>query len=97
MKGRRDFESFYQAQCAWDDGMAESIARHIGDSNMVVLAGNGHIYRKFGIPERAYRRTRLAYKTVYTAPVDTEATLADGDFIWVTGTLQKPKRHFTKS
>ena len=77
--------------------MAESIARNIGTSQMIVLAGNGHIYRKFGIPKRAYRRTRLAYQTVYLAPVGTEAALSDGDFIWVTATPQKPKRHFTDS
>ena len=95
MQGRGNFETFYQAQCAWDDGMAESIARHIETSNMVVLAGNGHIYRKFGIPERAYRRTGLSFKTVYLAPVDTDATLSDGDFIWVTATHQIQKRYLT--
>ena len=95
VKGRDNFETFYQAQCAWDDGMAESIARNTGDSKMIVLAGNGHIYRNFGIPERAYRRTNLAFKTVYLTTVGTKATLPDGDFIWVTPMNKKPKRHLT--
>jgi len=87
--GRDDFESFYMAQCAWDEGMAESIARGIGKSKMVVLTGNGHIYRKFGIPARTYRRTSLPYRTIYLAPAGTDISLSDGDYIWATAAAKR--------
>ncbi len=78
------FAYFYQAQCAWDDTMAEVIARSLGDRVMVVLAGNGHIIKKFGIPERAHRRTHVPYQTVYPISVGQTAEWSFGDYIWVT-------------
>ena len=84
MKGREDFDSFYAAQCAWEDGMAQAIADNLADSTFVVIAGNGHIVRKFGIPNRAYARTGVPFRTIYLATPNSEVDLADGDFIWVT-------------
>lgn len=84
IKGRDDFESFYAAQCVWEDAMAESIARHYTGSPMVVLAGNGHIYRKFGIPERAFKRTKAPYRTVYPNSAGRPANLSEADYIWIT-------------
>ena len=89
-KGREDFEDFYMAQCVWEDTMAEAIARNYTGSKMVVLAGNGHIYRKFGIPDRAYNRTHLPFRTVYPTPAVTRATLSEADYIWVTETSPAP-------
>lgn len=82
--GQNEFESFYEAQCAWEDGMAEAIADQGEVDMMVALVGNGHIVRKFGIPERAYKRVALAYRTVYLATHGMTVTAADGDFIWTT-------------
>lgn len=56
------FEFFYQAQLAWDQSMAFSIAEffknagaiHESPLQMVVIAGTGHSLR-FGIPERVIR------------------------------------------
>ena len=79
-----NFDYFYEAQCLWDETMAESIARQMPPGIMVVLAGNGHIVNKFGIPQRAFRRTSLSYRTVYLATVGKDIELAFGDFIWVT-------------
>jgi uncharacterized iron-regulated protein len=84
LSGREDFESFYEAQCAWEDGMAQAVADNLDDAAMVVLAGNGHITHKFGIPDRAFRRSRASFYTVYLAAPGTNASKADGDFIWVT-------------
>ena len=84
MKGREDFDSFYAAQCAWEDGMAQAIADNLADNTFVVIAGNGHIVRKFGIPNRAYARTGVPFRTIYLATPNSEVDLADGDFIWVT-------------
>lgn len=79
-----EFEHFYEAQCTWEDTMADAIARKIGSRSMVVLCGNGHIVRKFGIPNRALRRNGLDFRTVYLAPVGTRAEGRDADYIWAT-------------
>lgn len=90
IKGRNDFESFYAAQCAWEDGMAKSVAENLGDDTMVVIAGNGHIKRKFGIPNRAFARNQAPFKTIYPVSPHAEVSLDDGDFIWVTEESRKP-------
>lgn len=83
IKGRYEFENFYAAQCAWEEGMAENISQHLRRNIMVVLAGNGHIIRKFGIPQRAHKRTGASYLTLYLATPTMEVARGDGDFIWV--------------
>ena len=87
-KGRDDFESFYQAQCAWEDAMAEVVAAQPDDKRVIVLAGNGHIIQKFGIPNRAYGRNPRPFRTIYPTPVGTRAELRDADYIWVTSPEQ---------
>jgi uncharacterized iron-regulated protein len=83
LKGRKNFDNFYAAQCAWEDGMAQAIADNLKQRVMVVIAGNGHIVRKFGIPDRAYSRTNAPFRTIYMATPHSQATLADADYIWV--------------
>ena len=80
----KSFDHFYEAQCAWEDTMAASIARKLGEGPMLVVIGNGHIQYKYGVPDRAYDRTRKPFRTVYLAPVGTQADLAVADYIWVT-------------
>jgi uncharacterized iron-regulated protein len=84
VRGRQNFEDFYAAQCAWEDGMASAVAENRGDETMVVLAGNGHIVRRFGIPDRAFKRTGTPFRTIIPARPGTEVSTQDGDFIWVT-------------
>lgn len=79
-----NFEYFYMTQCVWEDTMAEAIARNLNDNMMVVLAGNGHIIRKFGIPDRTYQRTKVSFRTIYPAAVGSTINLSYGDYIWVT-------------
>lgn len=79
-----DFEDFYEAQCAWEDGMAKAVADNLDHANMVVLAGNGHIVRKFGIPDRAFKRSHASFRTVYLAGPNMSVSLKDADFIWAT-------------
>ena len=83
-KAKVNFEYFYLAQCVWEDGMAESIARNLHGQQMVVLVGNGHIINKFGIPERAFNRTKVPFRTIYPAAVGSKAELLVADYIWVT-------------
>ena len=89
---RAKFEYWYEAQCLWEETMAETIARMMPAGIMVVLAGNDHIKYKFGIPQRAFRRNNLSYRTIYLATDGKEIELAFGDYIWVTPTPEKPGR-----
>jgi uncharacterized iron-regulated protein len=82
------FEYFYEAQCAWEDTMAASIVRKMGDAPMVVIVGNGHIIRKFGVPDRVHARNQASFRTVYLATVGSEVEWNYADYIWVTP--QKP-------
>jgi uncharacterized iron-regulated protein len=83
-RGGGNFEFFYEAQCAWEDAMAESVVRKLGDATMVVLVGNGHIIKKFGIPDRTFSRNGAPFLTVYLESTGHEAERSFGDFIWVT-------------
>ena len=80
----KSFDYFYEAQCAWEDTMAESIARKLGQNPMVVVIGNGHIQHKYGVPNRAYGRNPVPFRTVYLASVGSEVDLEVADYIWVT-------------
>jgi uncharacterized iron-regulated protein len=84
MPQRSNFEYFYEAQCVWEEAMAQSVAAALADRRMVVVAGNGHIAKKFGIPDRAFRRTGAAFRTVIPAPAGDTVEWDDGDYIWVT-------------
>jgi uncharacterized iron-regulated protein len=78
------FEDFYAAQCVWEEVMAESVALTTGSERMVVLAGNGHIQYSYGIPERAFRRNGLAYRTIYSVTAGESVDPAIADYIWFT-------------
>jgi len=84
IRGRVEFEDFYAAQLVWEEAMAETIARNLNDHTMVVLAGNGHIQYKYGIPDRAFKRTGASFRTIYQAPPGTEVKRTIADYIWVT-------------
>ncbi len=87
--GSTEFAYFYETQCTWEDTMAESIAGKMGPGPMIVLVGNGHIIKKFGIPDRAFARTKLPFKTLYLASAEEEVELDYGDYIWVTPPILK--------
>lgn len=80
----KSFDNFYEAQCTWEDTMAESIARKQAAGPMVVVIGNGHIQNKYGVPDRAYQRNQASFRTIYLAAVGSEVDLDVADFIWVT-------------
>ena len=50
---------FIQAQSIWDETMAESIVDYMKanpERRMVIIAGNGHVYKDSAIPSRVKRR-----------------------------------------
>lgn len=103
-KAMMKFKNFYEGQCLWEDGMADSIARYFKDepkSRMVVCVGSGHIIYKFGIPERMAKRTKLSYKTIITVSVDGLESfikeceinnLPPADYFWFTKGYHEVKR-----
>lgn len=82
--GKVDFEDFYMAQAVWDEAMAAAVADNLGNEVMIVLAGNGHIQYKYGIPHRAFRLTNAAFRTIYPVAVGGNVDLKVADYIWVT-------------
>jgi uncharacterized iron-regulated protein len=83
-RGDVKFEDFYAAQAVWEDIMAERIAKNLATNAMVVLAGNGHIQFKYGIPDRAYKQTGAPFRTIYLAPAGSEVERDIADYVWVT-------------
>jgi len=84
----KSFDYFYQAQCVWEETMAENIARYLTDNKgkMVVFTGNGHITYRYGIPERVLRRLKVSLATILLYPLTDRTTLNDkmADYIWLT-------------
>jgi uncharacterized iron-regulated protein len=94
----KDFENFYEAQCLWDESMAQSLSQFLespqGEGKTVlVFAGSGHIVFGFGIPNRLYRRTSIPYQTIvlktWSEKVNEDLTftgssLPIANFLWIT-------------
>jgi uncharacterized iron-regulated protein len=92
------FKHFYQAQCLWDDGMAETLSQFLKSpegmgKTVAVIVGSGHIVFDFGIPKRFYRRTPLPYQTIvlktWKKNLDEDLSFSGtsepiADFLWVT-------------
>jgi uncharacterized iron-regulated protein len=90
------FDYFYQAQCVWEDTMAENIAEYLkeNEQRMVVFAGNGHIINGYGIPERTLKRVRVNMATIILYPLTGRETIKKetADYVWLTGDCSR--RHF---
>ena len=94
----KDFENFYQAQCLWDEAMAETLFRFLqpGEGRgktVLVIVGSGHVTYNFGIPKRLHRRTPVLYKTIilkeWKKNLENDFNLDKfssplADFLWVT-------------
>jgi len=94
-KDTAGFEKFFQAQVLWDETMAEAIANFLRshpNSQVIVLAGQGHIRYGYGIPSRVARRMaasqgklrRHIQYSILLNPVDTEiqANPPAADYFW---------------
>jgi len=84
----KSFDFFYQAQCVWEDTMAQNIAVHMKGykGKMIVFAGNGHIRYKYGIPDRVVKRVPVSMTTVMPYPMTGHEDLQKGlaDYVWFT-------------
>ncbi|MBE9070858.1 ChaN family lipoprotein [Leptolyngbya cf. ectocarpi LEGE 11479] len=85
------FENFFAAQVLWDETMAASVADFVTDApntQVLVMAGEGHIVYGFGIPSRVERRLGddLVAYSVLLNPTSTAPELAD--FFWFSESIE---------
>ena len=92
----KKFDYFYQAQCVWEDTMAENIAGYLkkNEQRVVVFTGNGHIVNKYGIPDRTLKRISVTMATIVLYPLTGRETIKKetADYVWLTGDCSR--RHF---
>ena len=77
-RGRGNFDFFFQAQVLWDESMSRSIDEFLKKqrgTQMVVLAGGGHLAFGSGIPKRTFRRNGHDYAIILN-DVDIEEDVA---------------------
>ena len=92
--GNFNFDNFFAAQVTWDETMAEAIANFKEkepETQVVVLAGQGHVIYGFGIPSRVKRRLpEVQQKLVILNPsegvkkqaIATQDRLPIADILW---------------
>jgi S1-C subfamily serine protease len=71
--------------------MAESAQKFLtanAESKLVILAGNGHVRHKYGIPERLYRRNHEAFSVIVQ---DEEIEDGIADYVLITTKLEGDK------
>ena len=94
-----DFNTFLEAQLAWEETMAETLAQTLTSSlpeeQIIVLIGKGHISDRVGVPRLTYERVEQAYRTIAPIPVDFPGRTADpniADYVWITDRLEPLQR-----
>jgi uncharacterized iron-regulated protein len=92
----KDFGTFYEAQLAWEETMAETLVHALKalpeTTRVVVLIGNGHIWEGRGVPQNARRRLAHRYRTIIPLPADYALRSLDpgpADYIWITPIPEK--------
>ena len=89
--GLDDFMYFLQSQTLWDETMAAGAAGFLNtnpDHKLVVLAGNGHVRFKYGIPQRLYRRVKAPYCVIVQ---DDEVKNGIADYVLFTTDIEGVK------
>lgn len=84
-----EFNYFLQAQVLWDESMAETAHIYLQREphrTLVILAGNGHLKYKYGIPQRLYRRNQLSYAVILQ---DEALEDAIADYVLITDPLEE--------
>ena len=91
-----NFEYFYEAQCVWEETMARNLSKYQEEKGekLIVFTGNGHIFRKFGIPDRAVRRFPASLVTIMPYPIANKEAIErdEADYVWLTPSyLHRPR------
>ena len=89
--GIKDFQSFFEAQLAWEETMAQTLAERLeqteGKCKIVVAIGEGHISDRLGVPYLARLRKPHEYITIAPVPIDYPSSTLDpnmADYIVIT-------------
>jgi uncharacterized iron-regulated protein len=86
----KDFETFFQAQRAWEETMAETLAKEAASltpgHHILVLIGKGHVAHQWSVPRLTRLRIPSSFRTVLPISVNTplrilKPSLADYLFI----------------
>ena len=85
--GNFNFDNFFAAQVTWDETMAERVAqfrRAQPQTQVIVLAGQGHVIYGYGIPDRVKRRLgdNLNQKIVFLNPATQPKDDRIADILW---------------
>ena len=95
----KSFETFYEAQMAWEETMAETLAQTLKEglegSQILVLIGKGHILSNLGVPRLAHLRIDHSHKTILPVPNDFPIRNLDpkmADYLWITEASETPHR-----
>jgi aminopeptidase N len=86
--GDQNFEYFLQSQVLWDETMAQTAAQFMAqhpDTQLIILAGNGHIKYRYGIPNRLHRRNGETFTVIVQ---DDQITPEIGDYVLLTEELE---------
>ena len=89
----KKFARFYQAQLAWDETMADQVAKFMQkhpNTRLVVLAGSGHIKNRYGIPSRLERRIKSKVAVVLNDLEDNPTPLL-ADYVLFSPDIELPK------
>ncbi len=84
----RKFEYFLQSQAIWDEKMAESAQKFLlknPDTKLIILAGNGHLRYKYGIPNCLYRRNHYPFSVILQDDYLDETI---GDYVLLTDSIK---------
>jgi uncharacterized iron-regulated protein len=87
----KNFETFYEAQLAWEETMAETLAQTLKAPSrtgpVLVLVGRGHILFHLGLPLLVKLRSEHTFKTIVSIPLDYPFRTLDpkmADYLWIT-------------
>ncbi len=87
----KDFQSFFEAQLAWEETMAQTLAQRLqqtgGKCIIVVAIGKGHITGRLGVPYLTRIRKPHEYRTVAPVPIDYPFSILDpnlADYVVIT-------------
>lgn len=90
-----NFDNFFAAQVTWDETMADAIAQFKQSqpkSQVIVLAGQGHVVYGYGIPDRVQRRLGpdLNQQIVLLNPLQDTGDEAIADIFWYRSSPAQP-------
>lgn len=85
--GNFNFDNFFAAQVTWDETMAERVAQFKQtqpQTQVIVLAGQGHVLYGYGIPDRVERRlgSDLNQTIVFLNPATPPKDDRIADILW---------------